>query len=115
MKVTFDCCGVESYTDWSNETITDSKFTDWAQVRKIKIQTEKYFVFWKKHGWKPDGPEPKNTEFPVPDSCCVVNKEACGLEYDLVDVKDVLRPVGRNYGCSKGVRLLSVTILFNHD
>ena len=36
-KVTFDCCGVESYEDWTNNTITDGSFTDWAKVSSAPI------------------------------------------------------------------------------
>lgn len=83
----FDCCGVETYQDWSNQTITNGSFITYA----------------KQHGWKKDGPPPKNTEFPVPDSCCVENKESCGLSYDLLKVKDELRPKGSNKGCAAGL------------
>lgn len=83
LQENFDCCGVESYTDWSNQTMTNGSFVGWA----------------KQHGWG-DSP-PKNTEYPVPDSCCVTMAESCGLEYDLTQVKDVLRPAGENKGCDK--------------
>lgn len=88
IQVTFDCCGVESYEDWTNNTITDGSFTDWA----------------KKNGWNPSGPAPNNTANPVPDSCCVDYNAGCGFAYDPVKVKDELRPMGENKGCADGLK-----------
>jgi len=90
IQTSFDCCGVESYTDWSNKTITDGSFVTWA----------------KDHGWNADGPAPNNTEYPVPDSCCVTfngTENSCGFSYNLLHVEDELRPAGSNQGCADGL------------
>lgn len=83
-----DCCGVISYQEWSNGTDTGNQtFVAWAQ----------------EEGWNPQNNTGMNTEYPVPDSCCVTSFANCGLEYDFNNVVNLLRPVGENKGCSKSL------------
>jgi len=84
----FQCCGVESYNDWSNQTMTNNSFVNWA----------------KNKGWAPDGAAPLNTKYPVPDSCCVDFEANCGLSYNFLDVENALLPPGSNKGCSDGLK-----------
>lgn len=88
VQTNFQCCGVESYDDWSNKTMTGNSFVDWAKAK----------------GWAPDGAAPLNTKYPVPDSCCVDFEENCGLSYNFLDVKNALLPPGENKGCADGLK-----------
>ena len=54
-------------------------------------------------GWDPNGTV-LNTEFPVPDRCCVSEADNCGLSYNVANATDALRPVGSDQGCADGVR-----------
>lgn len=95
MQVDLNCCGIDSYKDWS-KTVGDSS------------PSEQSFLQWAEtEGWNPDGESNKNTSYPVPDSCCVnygnYDMEYCGLEYNFSNVTDALRPMGDNVGCAERV------------
>jgi len=83
----FDCCGVDSYQDWSSQIIgqnEDMSFISWAIDQ----------------GWQ-QGKGYYNTTYPVPDSCLTAqyNWADYGLRYDPANVKFELRPYGENLGC----------------
>ncbi|CAG5108643.1 Oidioi.mRNA.OKI2018_I69.chr1.g3889.t1.cds [Oikopleura dioica] len=86
IQKSFDCCGVDHYRDWSNATGHGETFLTWASA----------------NGWDPNGTT-LNTEYPVPDSCCVTAAENCGLSYNVKNATDALRPAGSDQGCADGV------------